>query len=126
MITHKRTTSWFLRNILVGTTVIAACIAFTLQSEVGEIQELYRAELQARLNNAKQIEKNLKFVESRLAGGHINNAVEMYSIVQDLRSIIKNSTSLAADQIADIELKIQQSISLDFGRSFFRPRDPND
>ena len=70
---------------------------------------MYLGELQSRLERAKKREASLRRLELRLGGANLNNVVEMYSAIQDMRTVMKDALSLAIEQQEFIELQIKES-----------------
>ena len=104
--------SWARRMLgmgLVASAVVAGSVAFTMQTKVKTVEGLYLTELYTRLERAKSREVYLNAIESRLGGAHINNALEMYSVVQDMRSVVKELGALAVEQQQIIESQIKDS-----------------
>jgi hypothetical protein len=92
---------------LVASAVIAAGIAFTMRTKVEEVKTLYVDELQSRLESAKKREAYMRSLEFKLRETNLSNAVDMYSAIAHMRTVMKEAVSLAVEQQEFIEFQIK-------------------
>ncbi|MBK5416164.1 hypothetical protein [Pseudomonas sp. TH31] len=111
MTINKSTGRWVLGHTLVVSTIIAGSVAFTMQAKVKEVKGVCLGELHSELDRAKDREVLLGAVESMLlksGATRINNGLEMYSIIQEVRQITKDALLLAKAQQTLIELQVKE------------------